>query len=63
MQRNRNRKKQKNKFNISDKTKNIVCGISASGETKRWDVKNYIKLFENINKKFPSRFFIAGGPK
>lgn len=55
--------KAKNKFNISNKEKNIVCGISASGPTKRWDVENYIKLFENINKKFPCKFFLAGGPK
>ncbi len=53
----------KKEFNITNKTKNIVCGISASGPTKRWDVKNYIKLFESINNKFPSRFFIAAGPK
>jgi heptosyltransferase-2 len=53
----------KKKFDISNKTKNIVCGISASGPTKRWDIKNYIKLFENINNKFPSKFFIAVGPK
>ena len=33
----------KKKFYISDKTKNIICGISASGPTKRWDVSNYIK--------------------
>ena len=51
------------KFNISLKTKNIICGISASGPTKRWSIKNYIKLFENINKKFPCKFFIAAGPK
>ena len=55
--------KVKNKFDISNKTKNIVCGISASGLTKRWDIKNYIKLFESINKKFPCKFFIAAGPK
>jgi ADP-heptose:LPS heptosyltransferase len=53
----------KKKFNISNKTKNIVCGISASGPTKRWDIKNYIKLFESINNKFPCKFFIAAGPK
>ncbi len=52
----------KQKFNISNKTKNIVCGISASGPTKRWDVKNYIKLFQNIDKKLPCKFFLAGGP-
>ena len=55
--------KAKNKFDISNKTINIVCGISASGLTKRWDIKNYIKLFESINKKFPCKFFIAAGPK
>jgi len=55
--------KTKKKFNISRETKNIVCGISASGPTKRWDIKNYIKLFETINKKYPSKFFIAAGPK
>jgi len=53
--------KAKKKFNISDKTKNIVCGISASGPTKRWDIKNYIKLFENLNSKFECKFFLAGG--
>ena len=55
--------KSKSKFNISIKTKNIVCGVSASGPTKRWDVKNYIKLFEKISEKFPCKFFIAAGPK
>ena len=51
----------KRKFSISDKTKNIVCGISASGPTKRWDINNYIKLFENLNSKFQCKFFLAGG--
>ena len=53
----------KKKFDISNKTKNIVCGISASGPTKRWGIENYIKLFENINSKFPCKFFIAAGPR
>ena len=52
----------KKKFNISGKTINIVCGISASGPTKRWDIKNYIKLFENLNSKFQCKFFLAAGP-
>jgi len=52
----------KRKFSISNKTKNIVCGISASGPTKRWDINNYIKLFENLNSKFQCKFFLAGGP-
>ena len=53
--------KAKKKYNISNKTKNIVCGISASGPTTRWDIKNYIKLFENLNSKFECKFFLAGG--
>ena len=53
----------KSKFDISDKTKNIICGISASGPTKRWDINNYIKLFENLSLKFQCRFFLAGGSK
>ena len=55
--------KAKKKFEIHDKTKNIVCGISASGPTKRWDIENYINLFENIDNKSPCKFFIAAGPK
>ena len=51
----------KNKYNITDETKNIVCGISASGPTKRWNINNYIKLFENLNLKFKCKFFLAGG--
>jgi len=51
----------KKKFNISNETKNIVCGISASGPTKRWDINNYIELFKKINSKFKCKFFLAGG--
>jgi len=54
-------KEAKRKFNISNKTKNIVCGISASGPTKRWDIYNYIKLFANLSSKFQCKFFLAGG--
>ena len=48
-------------YDIQNNVKNIVCGISASGPTKRWDVANYIKLFEMISSKFQCNFFIAGG--
>ena len=51
----------KKKFNITNNTKNIICGIGASGPTKRWDINNYIKLFKNLNKKFKCKFFLAGG--
>ena len=53
--------KVRKKFNILEKDKNIVCGISASGPTKRWDINNYIKLFEYLSSKFQCKFFLAGG--
>ena len=53
--------KARKKYNITNKTKNIICGISASGPTKRWDINNYIHLFEELNKKYKSNFFLAGG--
>ena len=51
--------KAKKKYNITSNTKNIVCGITASGPTKRWDINNYIKILESINSKFQCKFFIA----
>jgi len=53
--------KAKKDYGIKNNVKNIVCGISASGPTKRWDVDNYIKLFQQINSKFTSNFFLFGG--
>ena len=46
---------------ISQDRKNIVLGVSASGPTKRWAIKNFIKLIEKINKKHPSKFYLAAG--
>jgi heptosyltransferase-2 len=51
--------KAKQKF--SKDFKHICLGISASGPTKRWDVKNYIKLCININARTPSKFYLAAG--
>ena len=51
--------KSRNKFN--KELKHICLGISASGPTKRWSIKNYIKLCEKINKITPSKFYIAAG--
>ena len=51
----------KKKYSMTNDTKNIICGVSASGPTKRWDINNYIKLFEHLNSKFQCKFFIAGG--
>ena len=40
---------------------NVGLGIGASGPTKRWDINNYIKLAEKINKKIKCKFYLAGG--
>ena len=53
--------KAKKNYDIKNEVKNIVCGISASGHTKRYDINNYIKLFQEINSKFPCKFFLFGG--
>ena len=47
--------------NNSDKNFKICLGISASGDTKRWDINNYIKLAEELSKKKNCKFYIAGG--
>ena len=46
---------------FSKDMKHICLGISASGPTKRWPIKNYINLCEKIDKQIPSKFYIAGG--
>jgi len=51
----------KKKYSMTNDMKSIVCGVSASGPTKRWDINNYIKLFEYLNSKFQCKFFLAGG--
>jgi heptosyltransferase-2 len=53
--------KAKKDYDIQNDVKNIVCGISASGPTKRWGIDNYIKLFTEISSHFPCKFFLAGG--
>jgi len=55
--------KAKKDYDIHSNVKNIVCGISASGPTKRWDLDNYIKLFKEISSKYPCKFFLFGGEK
>ena len=51
----------KAKLNFSKDFKHICLGISASGATKRWNIKNYIKVCEEINTQIPSKFYIAAG--
>ena len=54
-------KANKAKQKFSKEFKHICLGISASGPTKRWDIKNYIKLCININARTPSKFYLAAG--
>ena len=49
------------KQKFSKEFKHICLGISASGPTKRWDIKNYIKLCIDINEKIPTKFYLAAG--
>ncbi len=51
----------KTKQRFSNEYKHICLGISASGPTKRWDIKNFIKLCININQRIPSKFYLAAG--
>ena len=52
---------QNSKNQLSKELKHICLGISASGPSKRWSIKNYIKLCEKINDIVPSKFYIAAG--
>ncbi len=49
------------KQKFSKEFKHICLGISASGPTKRWNIKNFIKLCININARVPSKFYLAAG--
>ena len=54
---------EKSRIKFAKELKHICLGISASGPTKRWSIKNYIKLCEKINERVPSKFYIAAGEK
>jgi len=56
-------KKAKEKYIFDDSFKHICIGFSASGPTKRWHVEKYIQLAEEINRKAPCKFYLAGGNK
>ncbi|MDC0952136.1 glycosyltransferase family 9 protein [Pelagibacteraceae bacterium] len=54
-------KDKKIQHNLSKNAKHICLGISASGPTKRWHIKNFIKLCVEINERKPSKFYLAVG--
>ncbi len=49
------------KDSFNKEFKHICIGFSASGNTKRWDVENYINLCKKINEKLSCKFYLAGG--
>ena len=55
--------KAKKDYDIKTETVSIVAGVAASGPTKIYPTENYIKLFQEINSRFPSKFFLFGGKK
>ena len=55
--------KAKKDYGIKADISSIICGVSASGPSKIYPVENYIKLFQEINSRFPSKFFLFGGKK
>ncbi len=46
---------------MSQDHKNIVLGVSASGPTKRWGIKNFIRLIKKINENHTSKFYLVAG--
>ena len=47
---------------IFDKNyKHIILGLSASGETKRWGVNNFVKVTNKVSKEYKCKFYLAGG--
>ena len=46
---------------FSKEFKHVCVGISASGPTKRWNIKNFIALCKKINERTPSKFYLAAG--
>ena len=52
-----------NKVNqsFSKEFKHVCVGVSASGPTKRWNIKNFIALCKKINERTPSKFYLAAG--
>jgi len=51
----------KTKYNISKENINIVLGISASGEDKRWFIDRFISTSEKLNRLKPCKFYLAAG--
>ena len=53
--------KVKKTYGINEQIKNVVLGVSASGQTKRWDIENFIELALKLSHHKKCKFFIAAG--
>ena len=53
--------KVKKTYGINEQNKNVVLGVSASGQTKRWDIENFIELALKLSHHKKCKFFIAAG--
>ena len=51
----------KKKYAFDPNFKHIILGISASGPTKRWNIKNYLRLAESLLKTKKCKFYLACG--
>lgn len=51
----------KKSYNFDDEFNHIVLGISASGPTKRWGIKNFISLAKELSIKKKCKFYLAAG--
>ena len=50
------------RYKIDKNCKHVILGISASGETKKWDKNQYIKLAKKLLEVKNCKFYIAAGP-
>ena len=48
-------------YNFDRNYKHISLGVSASGDTKRLPIKEYINFAEQISKLKPCKFYLLGG--
>jgi len=47
--------------NFDKSIKHICLAIAASGPTKIWPIQNFIKLSEELSKKYKCKFYLAAG--
>ena len=53
--------KKKSSMTFDKNYKHIILGLSASGETKRWGVNNFVKVTNKVSREYKCKFYLAGG--